>query len=239
MKASKPHLLIVEDDEVIRSVYTQYLTEAGLSVTEASTGAEARGYLAADPHDLVILDLGLPNEDGLDLIREIRKRANTPIVIVSGRSDPIERVVGLEAGADDFHVKPFLNRELLARVRAVLRRRGWEQPAGGTANGVTASGVTTFQGWRLDLPARRLESPVGDTVHVTTAEFQVLAELARRMPEPVSRRDLLALVHQREWSPADRSIDIHISNLRRKIEVDPKVPRIIIGVRNVGYALAP
>jgi len=230
-----PSLLVVEQDPSLRQIYREYLVEEGFRIALAGSAAELRALMEREPFDLVILDLGLPGEDGLELVRHIRQSSAMPIILVSTRNDPVERVAGLEAGADDFIGKPFFNRELSARIRTILRRQGWSrQPAT-----VTADGIRRFQGWSLDIPGRRLKAPTGSLVRLTSAEFQVLVELARNMPDAVTRNQLLHVVHGRPWTPEDRSIDIHISNLRRKIESDSREPQIIVSVRNIGYALAP
>lgn len=234
MPSPPPSLLVVEDDASLRQIYREYLGGEGFRVSLAGSAAELRSLLERDAFDLMILDLGLPGEDGLGLVREIRLSSDMPIILVSGSNQPDERVAGLEAGADDFIGKPFFNRELAARIRNILRRLGWSQET------TTApSGIRTFQGWSLDIPGRRLKAPTGSLVRLTSAEFQVLVELARAMPDAVTRNQLLAVVHGRSWTPEDRSIDIHISNLRRKIEFDSREPQIIVSVRNIGYALAP
>lgn len=235
MPSPPPSLLVVEDDASLRQIYREYLTEEGFRISLAGTAAEMRRLLEREAFDLMILDLGLPGENGLELLRQIRRESSMPVIIVSGRNDPEARVEGLEAGADDFIGKPFFNRELAARIRVILRRLGWSQAT------VTSgpAGIRTFQGWILDIPGRRLKAPTGSLVRLTSAEFQVLVELARAMPDAVTRNQLLHVVHGRNWTPEDRSIDIHISNLRRKIESDSREPQIIVSVRNIGYALAP
>lgn len=235
MPPPPPSLLVVEDDASLRQIYREYLGEEGFRISLAGSAAELRGLLEREAFDLMILDLGLPGEDGLAVVRQIRRSSAMPIILVSGSNQPDERVAGLEAGADDFIGKPFFNRELVARIRTILRRLGWSQPTVTTG----PTGIRTFQGWSLDIPGRRLKAPTGSLVRLTSAEFQVLVELARAMPDAVTRNQLLHVVHGRSWTPEDRSIDIHISNLRRKIEFDSREPQIIVSVRNIGYALAP
>ncbi len=236
MPSPPPSLLIIEDDASLRQIYREYLREEGFRVSLAGNAAEGQSLLDRETFDLMILDIALPGGDGAALVRRIRLAGEMPIIVVTGSNRPDERVAALEAGADDVIGKPFFNRELVARIRTVLRRLGWSQH---TTVASGPAGLRTFQGWTLDIPGRRLKAPTGGLVRLTSAEFQVLVELARAMPDAVTRNQLLHVVHGRTWTPEDRSIDIHISNLRRKIEFDSREPQIIVSVRNIGYALAP
>jgi DNA-binding response OmpR family regulator len=233
-------ILVVDDEEEYRALFTRYLTSEGFLVVAVQDGTALRRELASTKFDIILLDLGLPEEDGLTLLQHIRKLSPTPVIIVSGKSDPVDRVVGLEVGADDYITKPFLNRELLARVRAVLRRSqtASSAPASSAAEVLDAGERYVFGSWCLDVIARRLSDGSGDAVKLTSAEFDLLVALARNAGRPITRDHLLDLVHGRDWSPIDRSIDVHIANLRKKIESDPRNPEYIATVRNIGYAFS-
>jgi DNA-binding response OmpR family regulator len=231
-------ILVVDDEPEIRSLFERYLTSEGFRVLAVPDGATMRHTLETEAVDLIILDLGLPREDGLSLLRYLREASQIPVIIVTGKGDPIDRVVGLEVGADDYIVKPFLNRELLARAKAVLRRTkgvpGEAAPAAPTGGPIE---ILAFNGWRVDVTGRRLSSPTGEDIRLTSAEFDLLLALVRNAGRPMSRDQLLETVHGRDWSPIDRSIDVHVANLRRKIEDNPRQPTVIITIRNIGYAL--
>lgn len=193
-----------------------------------------RRRLAAGDIDLMLLDLGLPGEDGLALMRSLREHSSVPVIVVTGRGEPVDRIMGLEIGADDYVTKPFDVRELAARVRSVLRRTIEKREKPGDA-----SDAVRFAGWTLRLDARRLESPQGKTVELTTGEFDLLAALARAPGRVLSRDELLAATRNREAGPFDRTIDVQIGRLRRKIEADPQHPEIIKSVRGAGYVFTP
>ncbi len=190
-----------------------------------------RRLLERESADLIIMDLTMPEEDGLTLVKSIRKTSNAGIIILTGKGDPVDRVVGLEIGADDYVSKPCNMRELLARVRSVLRRTG----------GVTDAGFggdeswLEFAGWKLSLPMRQLISPNNAEVPLTTAEFDLLVAFIRNKRRVLSRDGLLDLTQNRQWSPFDRAIDNLVGRLRKKIEIDPKNPKLIKTVRGVGY----
>jgi two-component system phosphate regulon response regulator OmpR len=230
-------ILIVDDDAVLRSRLTGYLAGEGYRVTNAGNGAEMRDSIAASPVDLVILDLMMPGEDGLTLTRFLRERSKVGILILTGKSDPVDRVVGLEMGADDYLPKPFELRELLARVRSILRRVA-SDPAAAAPSDDPAPTMLTFDGWRLDCSRHGLMAPDGREVHVTTAEYKLLEALARNPNRALDRDRLMDAIVGRDWQPFDRSIDLHVSNLRQKIENDPRRPQIIKTVRGAGYMLA-
>ena len=192
--------------------------------------------LAAGSFDLVTLDLNLPDSDGLTVGREIRARSAVPIIMVTGKGDTIDRVVGLELGADDYIAKPFHVREVLARVRAVLRRTGSaDRPAQGAAG---RDEQLTFEGWVLDVAKRELTSPAGERCELTTSEFDLLKAFATHAKRVLSRDQIMDLLRGHDWSPVDRSIDNLVVRLRRKIEADPEAPRLIKTVRGVGYTFA-
>lgn len=223
-------VLVVDDDPEIGALLTRYLEGQGLPVRIASDAAQMRAAMRVPRFDVVLLDLGLPDEDGLELIRELRRHWHGPVIIVSGRGEAVERVVGLELGADDYVSKPFDLRELLARIRSVWRRA---QPA---LRDATGSGeIVLFDGLRLDEAARRLTGRSGGDISLTTGEFELLRALLARPHQVLSRDELMNAVHGRNTGPFDRSIDVQIGRLRRKLEAEPANPRLIKAVRGAGY----
>jgi DNA-binding response OmpR family regulator len=231
-------ILIVDDDATLRGRLAKYLEGEGFHATTAKDGAEMRDIIAASPVDLIILDLMMPGEDGLTLTRLLRERSKVGILILTGKGDTVDRVVGLEMGADDYLPKPFELRELLARVRSILRRVAGARSTGAAEPAAAAGEVLTFDGWRLDCARHGLAAPDGREVHLTSAEYKLLEALARSPNRALDRDRLMDAVAGRGWQPFDRSIDLHMSNLRHKIEADPKRPRIIKTVRGAGYMLA-
>jgi DNA-binding response OmpR family regulator len=230
-------ILIVDDDTTLRGRLAKYLEGEGFRATTAKDGAEMRCVMAAEAVDLVILDLQMPGEDGLTLTRFLRERSKVGILILTGKGDTVDRVVGLEMGADDYLPKPFELRELLARVRSILRRVTESRAAVPAAVPAGGGEVLNFDGWRLDCPRRGLTAPDGREVHLTTAEYKLLEALARNPNRALDRDRLMDAIAGRDWQPFDRSVDLHMSNLRHKIEADPKRPRIIKTVRGAGYML--
>ena len=230
MAGDSTHVLIVEDDEVARTKLAGYLETAGHRVSEAVDGQQMRQVMASDSVDLVLLDINLPGEDGLDLTRFIRGSYDVGIILVTGRTDDVDRIVGLEIGADDYVTKPFNPRELLARVKTLLRRT--------TVRAPTGSETKTFSGWRFDIRSRRLESPTGDKVALTRAEFELLNALVARPGTVLSRERLLACITHRSWDPGDRTVDVLVRRLRKKLELDPKSPEFIITAHGEGYMFA-
>ena len=226
-------ILIVDDDPELCATVARYLASEGFAASVAANGAAMRRALHADKFDLIVLDLGLRNESGLDVLRQLRMSSAIAVLILTGKADPVDRVVGLELGADDYLAKPFLNRELLARVKAVLRRVRAPMP-----KDRSEAPMLRFDGWTIDLTVRRLTAPDGKVVALTTAEFDLLVALARSAGQPLDRDQLLEIVHRRHRGPLDRSIDVHISNLRRKLNGATERPDLIVAVRNVGYLLA-
>ena len=228
-------VLIVDDDAMLRNRLRKYLEREGFRARALESGAALREALGEASADLVILDLVMPGEDGLSLTRFLRESSDVGILILTGKGDTVDRVVGLEMGADDYLAKPFELRELLARVRSILRRRnGARSPALHDE----PSPRLRFDGWTIDLGRRELTAPDGAPVHLTSAEFRLLAAFVERPNRALSRDRLLDAVADREWSPYDRSIDLHISHLRQKIEADPKSPTLIKTVRGAGYVFA-
>ena len=225
------HVVVVDDDPLIRELVETYLTSEGYRVSKAASGAAMHAVLAADPADLIILDLSMPGEHGFSLIAALRKHSGVGIIIMTASQSEVDEVVGLELGADDYVAKPTDLRQLLARVRSVLRRA---KPPGDT--GQAAGGETVaFDGWRLMRAARRLFAPDGAEVSLTTIEFDLLTAFIDSAGRVLNRDQLLDMTHNREWSPYDRSIDNSISRLRHKIEAEPKKPLLIKTVRGVGY----
>jgi two-component system OmpR family response regulator len=226
-------ILIVDDDPAVRRLLVDCLVPEGFAVVEAASGAQMQKELAARRFDLITLDLNLAGDDGLKLARDVRARQNIPIVMITGKSDPIDRVVGLELGADDYIAKPFHMREVLARIRAVLRRY---QPA--AAGGQQAAERYLIEGRLLDIGRRELKDPAGAIVELTTTEFELLLALVRAPGRVLSRDQIMDQLKGQEWSPLDRSIDSMVARLRRKIEPDNETPKLIKTVRGVGYVFA-
>jgi two-component system OmpR family response regulator len=224
-------VLIVDDDERLCRVLSRYLSREGYSVREAANGDQMRAMLAEEPADLILLDLILPDEDGLSLARDLRAESDVAIVMLTGKTDTIDKIVGLELGADDYITKPFDERELLARIRTVLRRTA----KGADSEHSASDSKAQFAGWNLDFVAHELTSPGGTNVHLTSSQFQLLASLVARPNRVMSREEILGLVSGRNWSPMDRSIDVLVGKLRKKIESDPKSPTLIKTIRGVGY----
>lgn len=227
------HILVVDDDPKIRLLLRRCFEGEGYRVSEAGSGSEVDAIVSAEDIDLVTLDLSLPDMDGLTIARAIRTRSSVPIIMVTGKGDMIDRVVGLELGADDYIAKPFHLREVLARVRAVLRRAS--ERAHGTAD--YCDGIYSFDRWVVDLPKRELRLKSGAPCTLTTAEFGLLAALVRHPNRVLSRDQLMDLLKGQDWSPVDRSIDNLVARLRKKIEVEPQQPVLLKTVRGVGYTL--
>jgi two-component system OmpR family response regulator len=231
------HILIVDDDREIRELLTTYLVKNGLRVVAVPTGRHMRAALEeSGPFDLIILDLMLPGEDGLTLCRDLRtgKYKATPILMLTARSEEADRILGLEMGADDYLPKPFEPRELLARIRSVLRRSHAMPPNSQTEN----VQQMRFSGWTLDLTARHLVNPQGVVIMLSGAEFRLLRVFLEHPNRVLNRDQLLNLTQGRDADPFDRSIDIQISRLRQKLGEDARMPQIIKTVRNGGYVLA-
>jgi DNA-binding response OmpR family regulator len=234
-------VLVVDDDAVVRELLRDYLGGHGYAVLEADGGESMRAVVAARVPDVVLLDIGLPGEDGLSLARFLRERFDLPILIVSGAGETVDRVVGLEVGADDYLTKPFDLRELRARLKSVLRRyrRPAAQPSGEAATAPAPAARIAVGSCRLDLQSRRLFAADGAEVPLTSMEFELLKVFIERPNRPLTRDQLLNLTQNRDWDPYDRSIDIRIARLRRKIETDPEKPLAIRTVRSVGYMFVP
>jgi two-component system phosphate regulon response regulator OmpR len=228
-KEDAVHILVVDDDQRIREMLRRYFEQEGYRVSVAADGPAMRAQLTGSV-DVILLDVVMPGEDGLTLARELRANSDVGIIMLTGREDVLDRVVGLEVGADDYITKPFHLREVLARVKSVLRRRGSPTMPSGMADQ-----VIRFQGWRLDIACRQLVSPTGEAVALTTGEFDLLASLARHPGRVFGREALMDLTRGRSGGAFDRTIDAQVARLRKKIEIDPKKPMLVKSVRSVGY----
>ena len=226
------HILVVDDDADLRQMVADYLNDYDLRVTGAADGPAMRVAIAHEVVDLVLLDLKLPSEDGMNLARELRETSSVPIIILTGRKDDVDRIMGLELGADDYLTKPFNLRELLARIRAILRRTQ-AHPVPHVEG--RAPQAFRFGRWKLDLRSRRLTSNDGERVELTHAEFALLAAFLGAPERILSREQLLELSRGNDENVFDRSIDVQILRLRRKIESDPSRPKLIRTERGAGY----
>jgi two-component system, OmpR family, response regulator len=228
------HILVVDDDSRIRLMLTRYFEQEGYRISSATDGAAMRTHLTANKVDIVLLDIVMPGEDGLALAREIRAHSDLGIIMLTGRGEMLDRVIGLEVGADDYIAKPFHLREVLARVKSVLRRR--KAPPDPTASNRTQSDETIrFDGWTLDIGRRQLVAPQRVEMPLTTGEFDLLVALAKHPGRVFSRDTLMDLTRGRTLEAFDRTIDAQIARLRKKVEEDPKSPMLIKSVRGVGY----
>jgi two-component system, OmpR family, response regulator len=233
------HLAIVDDEADITTLLGNYLAGQGFRVSQLHSGHALMELMANDPPTLVLLDLGLPGEDGFAIARRLREHWRCGLVIVTGRGDAVDKVVGLEIGADDYVTKPFDLRELVARIKAVLRRIEPVAAPASVASPALPSTQLCFAGWRLDTSARRLENPQGAEVALTSGEFDLLKVMATHPARVLSRDFLLEQTRGREAAPFDRTIDVQIGRLRKKIESDPEDPQIIKSVRSAGYVFVP
>jgi DNA-binding response OmpR family regulator len=232
------HIIVVDDEPEIRSMLADYLGHAGFLVRTAEDGVALRSILAEQPVDLVLLDINMPGEDGLSLARFLRANTDVGIVMLTAAGEVVDRVVGLEIGADDYIAKPVDLRELLARIRAVLRRlRG--APAERPGPEPASATLVQIGACQLDLDAHRLYDAAGQEVPITSMEFDLLKAFVEHPNRVLSRDQLLDLAHNKDWEPFDRSIDIRIARLRRKIEADPSKPQVVKTVRGAGYIFVP
>src|SRR6201987_391275 len=230
------HILIVDDQREICDLVQEYLSGEGYRVSAAQDGAEMRKVMAQSPVDLVILDLMLPGEDGLTLARSLRQESNVGIIILTGRGGIVDRIIGLEMGADGYLTKPFHLRELLERVNVVLRRSSSRTSE---RQSTPPRSKAKFAGWNLDLSSRELFSPSGQEVRLTTGEFDLLAAFVNNANQVLPRHRLLDLARNREAGPFDRTIDVQVGRLRRKLEDDPQRPMMIKKGRGTGYIFTP
>lgn len=236
----KHHLAVVDDEADLRASVAEYLQLQGFLVSEAADGPGLRAILAREAIDLVLLDLRMPGEDGLAVLRGVREHFGVPVIMVTAMGEPIDRIVGLEVGADDYVVKPFEFRELLARIRTVLRRSDSTPPVAAVApESADGRGPVGIGRCSLDLQRRRLFDTAGEEVPVTVMEFDLLKILVSNPNRVLSRDQLLELAHDNSWAPFDRSVDIRVARLRKKIERDPSSPEAIRTVRGAGYMFVP
>lgn len=226
-----PHVLVVDDDDAFRQMVDEYLTQNDFRVTGLRSGREMLGAIGTQVVDLVLLDLRLQGEDGMQLLQQLRAQSQMPVIVLTGRTDAVDRVMGLELGADDYLTKPFSPRELLARIRTVLRRTR----AGQESPGAPACRAYRFSGWELNLRRRQLTSAAGQTVSLSNGEFNLLAVLLAGANRVLTRDHLIESSRRYDNEVYDRAIDVQILRLRRKIEPDPARPQFIVTERGVGY----
>jgi DNA-binding response OmpR family regulator len=229
---AQPHILVVDDEPDIRSILRRGLEAEGYVVSEADARTQLLHCLDAHPVNLITLDLDLGVEDGLELAREIRCRRNVPIIMITGKGEPIDRLAGLERGADDYIAKPFLIREVVLRVQTVLRRYQLEAEKAEAAAGAESY---AFDAGVLDVAKREFKAANGDAIELTDAEISLLTIFLRHPARVLTRDEIMDLLKGRSWSPMDRTIDGHVARLRRKIESESETPRCIKSVRGVGY----
>ncbi len=232
--ALQSRILVVEDEPVLREFLVTLLGRHRQAVVAVDTIAGMRAAFAADPFDIIVLDVNLPDGDGFDALKELRQSSRVPVIMLTAANTPTDRVLGLEIGADDYIAKPFEPRELIARIKTVLRRAGasGESPVG------SATEQLIFGGFTLDIDLRSMADAQNQPVALTGAEFDLLRCLAEAPGRPLTRDHILDITRSRDWSPLDRSIDVLIGRLRKKLEPDPDSPAIIKTVRGVGYVMS-
>lgn len=228
-----PHILIVEDDRDIANMLAELARDAGLQASTAGSGAEMDRILRRHGFDLIVLDAMLPGEDGFSICRRLRASTTTPILMLTALGEDIDRILGLELGADDYVTKPFNSRELVARMRSLLRRAAYGSRA------TDRPPAMTFAGWRIDPLSRQLRDPDGVEISMTTAEFDILLAFCANPGKVMTREQLLSLTHAGTAGPVQRSIDVHVSRVRQKIEPNVKEPSLIKTVRLGGYLFTP
>ncbi|MEH6662057.1 MAG: response regulator [Parasphingorhabdus sp.] len=231
---NKTHILLVDDEASLREPLAEYLIKQGYKVQQASDASVARSLLNAYDFDIILLDIMMPGEDGLSLCRFVTDKTDIPVIFISAKTEETERIIGLELGADDYITKPFSPRELVARIKVVLRRAD----KGGTTQNGTTGGAYQFSGWTLKCDKRSLIDADGVNISLSTGEYQMLLALVSRAGKVLNRDQLLDITQGREAHAFDRAVDNQISRLRRKIEADPKNPEIIKTVWGGGYVLA-
>src|SRR5262245_35049340 len=227
------HVAALDDDPAVRELIGEYLAENELRVTAVATGAELDALMARDTIDLVVLDVRLKGEDGMQIARRLREKSGIPILMLTGRTEEADRVMGLEIGADDYVTKPFSPRELLARIRAVLRRAG---ASATVPEAISSVRRFRFGGWELNVALRKLRAKDGRMLKLSNGEFNLLAAFLAAPRRPLSRDQLLGLSRLHNAEIYDRSIDVQVMRLRRKIELDPAHPKFIRTIRGVGYS---
>ena len=234
MENSHYHLLVCDDELDVREMVHEYLCKRGFSVSKAASSEELRKVLAGTKVDLIILDINMPREDGLTTLRALRIDDQTPVIMLTAAGEVVDRIIGLEMGADDYLGKPVDLRELEARIKAVLRRRAADAP-----KQESRAGTAQFGDYVLDIEAAKMHGPDGAEVPLTAMEFNLLKAFSDNRGRVLNRDQILEQAHDRSWDPFDRSIDIRISRLRRKIEKNPAKPAIIKTVRGIGYIYDP
>jgi DNA-binding response OmpR family regulator len=234
--APAPHVLVVDDDPDIRAVLQDYLARNDMRVTARASGREMLEVFETEAIDLVLLDVRMPGENGMILAQNLRERASVPIVLLTGQGDEADRVMGLELGADDYVMKPFSPRELLARIRAVLRR--YRAPSDLPARD-TKRRAYRFAGWELNMRTRKLSAPDGRKLDLSNNEFSLLAAFCGSAQRVLSRDQLMSMSRLHDAEVYDRTVDVQIVRLRRKIEVDPARPQLIVTERGAGYIFVP
>jgi two-component system OmpR family response regulator len=232
---SIPHILIVDDDTSIRSMLSKFLSDHGLVTSEAGNGRDMAAVLKKSSIDLILLDIMMPGDDGLTLCRRLQAESRIPIILVTAVDSETDRIIGLELGADDYVTKPFSPRELLARIRALLRRSS----IGSNTAAPKRSALYSFAGWTIDMNRRNLTSPQKTLVVLTSTEFDLLTVFVENPQKSLNRDQLLDALHGRVAHAFDRTIDVQVSRLRRKIEADPQNPLLIKTIRNEGYFFTP
>lgn len=237
MTDAATHILVVDDDPQVRKLLRRCFETEGYRISEAADGAQLEEVMATDTIDLITLDLGLGNEDGLTIARDIRSRSQVPIIMLTGKGDMIDKVVGLEIGADDYIAKPFHVREVLARVRSVIRRTDRQSHTPQQSPGPSGNGRRfRFADWTVDFNKFEIHSGNRECINLTSGEFRLLEVLVSRPNRVLSRDQLMDLLKGNDWNPNDRSIDNQIARLRKKIEPDGHGPSLIKTIRGVGYS---
>lgn len=232
-----PRILVCDDEEGIRDMLIEYLGKRGFDAVGAANSDEMRSSIEEAPADLILLDINMPGEDGLSALRGLRTSDKTPVMMLTAAGETIDKIIGLEMGADDYLGKPVDLRELEARIKAILRRGGPEAPL--EAAKASVSGSIGFAGFTLDLDGAKLAGPEGEEIELTAMEFRLLKLFVENRGRVLNRDQILEQAHDRPWDPFDRSIDIRISRLRRKLEINPQKPTIIRTVRGIGYVFDP
>ncbi|NNF77828.1 MAG: response regulator [Rhizobiales bacterium] len=239
MAETAEHIVVCDDEPDIRDTVSEYLELQGYRVSPVDGGQALRELVDKEDIDVVILDIMMPGEDGLSLARFLRERGDTGIIMLTASGETVDRIIGLEMGADDYLAKPVDLRELLARIKAVLRRTTVQAAAPGASSASSSQGVVHFGNCLLDIEQHKLFAADGEEIAITAMEFNLLKVFADHSGRVLNRDQLLEMAHDRDWDPFDRSIDIRISRLRKKIERDPAKPQIIKTVRGVGYIFSP
>ena len=232
-----PKILIVDDDVRICRTLRSYLKREGYRVSIASEGEEMWRRFESEAPDLILLDVILPGDDGITLARELRKTSDVGIIMLTGKNDPVDQIIGLEIGADDYVTKPFDERQLLARIRSLLRRKSVPSSSTETKAGEENNKVH-FGGWEMDMLSHELISPLGDEQTLTSHEFRLLEIFVQNPGSVMSRDRIMQHMYDRDWSHNDRSIDVLVGKLRKKIEEDPSQPKLVLTIRNFGYKFA-